>query len=244
MSWSPGLLFLFALDAVWVVSIFVAPFTIPPGTFADTVGRANVVDHWDLYAQPSFNWYAKIIYVIGDAECHQLASRSFILNGNQMPICARDTSLFLFGALGLFWAMLTPPERTVSGGIANAFPSRIQRWAHRIGMVKFTFLVVGLGLLPAAVDGFSELLSGGGYESWNGTRVLTGIPGGLVVGLLLGMMVKSIRQFGLEYRRYQALADPNAAKPPSRRDVPFPGNPTLRDVWKSFIYRRRAPGTR
>ncbi len=201
MSWSKVLLFLFGLNLVWVVSLFVAPFTIAPGTFAYTVGRANVVDHWDLYAQPSFNWYAKVIYVIGDAQCHQLWYRSLWLNGNQLPMDARMVSLYVFGEFGLLWAMAASPSSSASWGIANAFPARVRRWAERVGVERFAVLVVVLGILPVAVDGFTQLFSEvTHYESTNLTRVLTGIPGGLVSGLLLGVMVKSIRQFNLEYR--------------------------------------------
>ena len=202
MVWSRALFVLFLVAVWWTASIFLAPMTIAPGTFAYTEGRANAVDHWDLYAGPEFNWYAKVIYVLGDAECHQLWYRSLWINGNQMPVDARDTSLFIFGVIGLFWAMMTPASTSVSRGVVNAFPPRVRRWAFRIGPTWFALLVVGLGVLPVAVDGFTQLLTP--YESTNGTRVLTGIPGGLVVGLLVGMMLKAIRQTGLEVRALRA----------------------------------------
>ncbi len=201
MSWSKALLFLFVLDLVWVVSLFVAPFTIAPGTFAFTVGRANVVDHWDLYSQPSFNWFAKVIYTIGDAQCHQLWYRSLWLNGNQLPMDARMVSLYLFSVFGLLWAMVTPASASASRGIANAFPPRIRRWAEKVGVERFAVLIVFLGILPVGIDGFTQLFSAvTHYESTNLVRVLTGVPGGLIVGLLIGGMTKSIREFNIEYR--------------------------------------------
>src|SRR5881397_1062197 len=130
MKWSRALLFLFGLTVFWTGSLFVAPFTVAPGTFAFTEGGANVVDHWNLYQGAAFNWYAKVIYTVGDAQCHQLWYRSLWLNGNQLPIDARMTSLYLFGIFGLYWAMMTPPAPTASGGILNAFPQRVQRWAY------------------------------------------------------------------------------------------------------------------
>lgn len=208
MTWSRGLFVLFALNGVWIASLFLAPLTIAPGTFAFTVGGANTVDHWDLYSSPAFNWYAKIVYTIGDSQCHQLWFRSLWINGNQMPIDARMTSLYIFGAFGMFWAMMTPASMSVSRGVANAFPIRVRRWAERVGAVPFTAVVLVIGLLPVAVDGFTQLFSGGAYESTNITRILTGVPGGLVTGLLLGMMVKSLKQFNIEYAAVRAARGP------------------------------------
>ncbi len=218
MTWSRPLLFLFGLDMAWVMSLFLAPATIAPHTFAfRDEGRANIVDFWGLYSTDAFNWYAKVIYVIGDIECHQLASRSLWINGNQMPVCARDASLFLFGLFGMFWAMMTPAAITASAGIVNAFPPRIQRWARRIGPVRFTALVLVLGLLPIAVDGFVQLFQAyTQYESTNAMRILTGAPAGLVAGLLLGMMVKALKQFRIEHECARALASRAGIDAPPR----------------------------
>jgi len=201
MKWSKALLVMFVLTMFWVVSLFAAPLSIAPGTFAFTTGGANTVDHLNLYETPAFNWFAKVIYTVGDAQCHQLWYRSLWINGNQMPIDARMTSLYIFGVFGLFWAMMTPASQSASQGIANGFPPRIRRWAEKIGFEKFALLVVLAGLLPIGIDGFTQLFAVvTHYESTNATRILTGLPGGLVAGLLLGMMVKAIKQFDIEYR--------------------------------------------
>jgi uncharacterized membrane protein len=215
MRWSRALLVMFGITLFWVVSLFAAPLTLPPGAFAYTTGSANIVDHWDLYEQPSFNWFAKVIYTIGDAQCHQLWYRSLWINGNQLPIDARMTSLYIFGAFGLFWAMMTAPASSASQGIANAFPTRIRRWAEKVGVEKFALLVVLAGLLPIGIDGFTQLFQAvTHYESTNAMRILTGVPGGLVAGLLLGMMVKAIKQFDVEYRvmRTRASSMPSPDK--------------------------------
>jgi uncharacterized membrane protein len=201
MKWSRALLCLLGLTVFWTASLFIAPLTIAPGTFSFTEGGANAVDHWNLYAGSAFNGYAKVVYTVGDAQCHQLWYRSLWINGNQLPIDARMTSLYIFGIFGLFWAMMTPPAASASQGIANGFPDRIRRWAEKIGVEKFAVLIVFLGLLPVAVDGFTQLFQAvTHYESTNAVRILTGVPGGLVAGLLLGMMVKAIKQFDVEYR--------------------------------------------
>jgi uncharacterized membrane protein len=205
MTWSRALLVMFGLTLFWVVALFAAPLSIPAGTFAFTTGGANVVDHWNLYATPSFNWFAKVIYTVGDAQCHQIWGRSLWINGNQFPIDARMTSMYIFGAFGLFWAMMTAPAASASQGIANGFPGRIRRWAEEVGVEKFALLIVVLGLLPVGVDGFTQLFAAvTHYESTNPIRILTGVPSGLVAGLLLGMMVKAIKQFDVEYRGVRA----------------------------------------
>ena len=205
MKWSRALLILLGLTIFWTASLFIAPLTIAPNTFAFTLGGANVVDHWNLYQGAAFNWYAKVIYTVGDAQCHQLWYRSLWINGNQFPIDARMTSLYIFGAFGLFWAMMTQPAASASRGIANAFPPRIQRWAEKVGVEKFAVLVVFLGILPVGIDGFTQLFQAvTQYESTNAVRILTGVPGGLVAGLLLGMMVKAIKQFDIEFEAIRA----------------------------------------
>jgi len=207
MVWSRALFVLFLVAVWWTASIFLAPMTIAPGTFAYTEGRANAVDHWDLYAGPEFNWYAKVIYVLGDAECHQLWYRSLWINGNQMPVDARDTSIYLFATFGLFWAMMTPASLSVSQGIVNAFPPKVRAWARRVGPLWFAVSAVALGLAPVAVDGTVQLFQAWThYESTNPVRVVTGIPCGLVAGLLLGTVVKSISLVGREAREMRRLA--------------------------------------
>ena len=201
MTWSKGLFALWIIVLAWTVSLFAAPLTIAPGTFAWTIGGANTIDHWDLYQTPAFNGFARVVYVVGDAQCHQMWTRSLWIHGNQMPIDARMTSLYIFSVFGLFWAMMTPPSPSTSVGIANAFPERVRRWAGKIGYERFAFLVVALGLLPVALDGTIQLFASvTHYESTNAMRVLTGVSGGLAVGLLLGMMIKSIKAFEVQYR--------------------------------------------
>ncbi len=205
MRWSKALLVMLGLNAFWVAALFAAPLTIAPGTFAFKTGGANVVDHWDLYAAPQFNWFAKVIYTVGDAQCHQMDTRSLWINGNQLPIDSRMTSMYIFGAFGLFWAMMTAPAASASQGIANGFPGRIRGWAEKVGVEKFALLIVFLGLLPVGVDGFTQLFAAvTHYESTNPIRILTGVPSGLVAGLLLGMMMKAIKQFDVEYRGVRA----------------------------------------
>jgi len=68
-------------------------------------------------------------------------------------------------------------------------------------------IIVVVGLLPVAIDGFTQLFSDvTHYESTNVLRILTGIPGGFVGGLLVGAMLISIRQFSADIAVLRARA--------------------------------------
>jgi uncharacterized membrane protein len=134
-----------------------------------------------------------------------MAARTIVLNGNQMPMDARMTSIYAFANFGLLSAMFAAPSTSIGQGVVNALPKRLAAWGRRhLGPVLFAAIVVTLGILPVAVDGFVQLLTP--YESTNVTRVLTGIPTGWVGGLLVGVMLTSIRQVGIESAALRARA--------------------------------------
>lgn len=191
------------LSLVWTVSNFVAPFTVPPGAAAGLDGRANIIDNGARY--DGYPVFPRAIYYIGDAQCHQLSYRSLWLNGNQMPMDARMESIYLFANFGLLAAAFATPSTSVAQGVVNALPKRVQAWGRStLGPSLFAGVIVFLGILPVAVDGFAQLLLP--YESTNATRVLTGIPTGWVAGLLVGVMMTSIRQVDLETAALRARA--------------------------------------
>jgi len=141
----PTLLTLLAL--VWILLLFLAPLMEPPNSvYLGNDGKVNVMDNKGYIEAHIHNSLARAVYLLGDFMCHQHADRSFFINGNQMPYCARCTGMFLglaFGALiGLFFRV-------------------------RIGILLY-FLVV----LPMGLDGFIQLLTS--YESTNLIRIITG----------------------------------------------------------------------
>lgn len=197
---------LFAVSLVWTASQFIVPYTLPAGRAVGLDGTANAVDNAEVY--DSFWFYPRIIYLIGDAQCHQIATRSLFLNGNQMPMDARMTSIYAFANVGLLSAMFAVPSTSVAQGIINTLPNRWRAWGRaHLGPSKFAALIVLLGILPVAVDGFYQLFQQWThYESTNLTRVLTGIPTGWVSGVLVGVIATSIRQVDLEMAALRARA--------------------------------------
>ncbi len=173
---------------------------VAPGSFVHQVGGANLVDHENIWE--TFPLYARVVYTIGDAQCHQLWYRSFMLNGNQMPIDQRMTSMYLFANLGLLAAIFARPSTSTGQVMLNALPEFLRRRLWKFGPDRAGALVLVLGLIPMAIDGFTQL--SGRYESTPLARVLTGGLAGFVGGLLVGAMLVTIRQFSLEMQRMYA----------------------------------------
>ena len=189
------------LSVAYSVSNVLAPYAVPPGSAVGLDGAANRVDHAGLYT--TFGIYPEVVYYIGDAQCHQIETRTILLNGNQMPMDARMSSIYLWANVGLLSAVFANPSTSVSQGLVNAVPKRLQPWFRKhLGVNATATLIVVLGLLPVAADGFLQLLTP--YESTNVKRFLTGIPTGWVAGLLVGVMMTSIRQVDLETRAMRA----------------------------------------
>src|SRR5207245_10065 len=124
LTWSRALFAVLVLNVVWTASLFVCPYLVHPGSFptsdvASQVGGANLVDHENIWA--TFPIYPRIIYTIGDAQCHQLPYRTFWLNGNEMPIDERMTSMYVFANLGLIAAIFARPSTSTGQVMLNAF---------------------------------------------------------------------------------------------------------------------------
>ena len=148
-----------ALTSVWLALVMLSPYMVPADTLVDLSGRVGGHENEDQYRDLGAVPHA--VYWIGDAECHQIANRSYSLNGNQMPFCARDLGLFVGIALGF--------------GFASFFRRKIPP------------LFVIVGLIPIAVDGGVQAVTA--YESNNLLRLTTGLVAGCVLSLLLAHFV-------------------------------------------------------
>ena len=140
---SLSLLFLAAL-------LIIAPYLEPPGTiYLGNNGKANTIDHQAEINNLS-NPVARAVYYFGDWECHQHADRSFFLHNNQMPVCARCTSIFLFIGLTAFFLVFF--------------------------RIRMSFLLIVLLIVPMGLDGTIQLITP--YESTNLIRFITGALAG------------------------------------------------------------------
>ena len=103
---------------------------------------------------------------MGSAVCHQMAERSFIYDGMQMPLCARCTGIYT----GVFFAFcfFFLKKRITEG---NSF-SLVQA------------ILTGLAILPVGIDGVGSYL--GFWESSQLMRIFSGsLVGAVVPGFLL-----------------------------------------------------------
>lgn len=98
--------------------------------------------------------------------CHRKPERSFHYKNHQFPVCARCTGFYI-----------------------TLFAYFIYAYFHYVHY-NFTLILFAVILLvPAAVDGFTQLI--GKRESNNTLRLITGLMG----GLSLGIIVKAVKWF-------------------------------------------------
>jgi uncharacterized membrane protein len=108
----------------------------------------------------------KMVYYLGDLNCHQRSDRSYEYNGNQMPFCARDVGIFVGLALGFIFALGRK--------------------------VELTLPLVILSLVPIGLDGTIQLFTE--YESTNIKRIVTGLIAGFVTGIALKIIADSLER--------------------------------------------------
>ena len=158
---------------VVVLLLIIAPFTEPPGTFRDLDGTVGVMDHIDLWS--SVNLLAGAAYAFGDMFCHQILSRSFILNGSQVAICVRDLATMAGMVAGLFAMNLISEE------------TKKER--------RFLFAAVLL-LVPAVIDWTVQFATG--FDSAV-LRVITGTLLGVAFAMFIELLIQ--RMFNTAFEK-------------------------------------------
>ncbi len=142
-----------------LLAMLIAPLTLPADSIGGLDGSIGRLDHGeDLDYVP---WPQRAVYLLGDINCHQQADRSFELNGNQMPFCARDVGILSGAVMGL---------------AAFVLLGRKVPWAWLLVL-----------LVPMAVDGVVQAVTD--YESGNVLRFITGAIAGLAAGYGAGMLI-------------------------------------------------------
>ncbi len=173
--------------AFWFVGNIISPYLAPAGTIhLGEDGLTGIVptgeDNGGQIGQIE-NSFARSIYHAGDGNCHQHASRSFFLNDNQMPFCARCTAIFFGIVVGVAILMFLIVELNIWGLL--------------------------LGLMPMGLDGGIQLISqnlyasgtiGFFYESTNLMRFITGSIAGIAAGLALGYIISEIGHMAMVRR--------------------------------------------
>lgn len=119
--------------------------------------------------------------------CAQLASHSFYPGGSRLPLCARNTGIYL----GFFVTLIT----LYATGRGRA--QRLPRWS--------VVVVLACGIAAMAVDGFNSLLldlyQPHLYQPNNLLRLATGLAAGLAMALLFMPMLNRLIWRGYNERR-------------------------------------------
>lgn len=145
--------------AALLLSVLIAPMTLSKGSVPELEGHIGSVENWEELQE--LPWPQRAVYLIGDVNCHQQADRSYELNENQLPICARDVGLLFGMVLGLAFFMRT----------RRALP----------------WLWLALLLVPMALDGGLQAVTS--YESNNLIRTVTGALAGIAIGYGAGILI-------------------------------------------------------
>lgn len=155
----------FIIFLIWSLLQFIAPFSLQGNSVEDLSGSVGLHDNKELIENMPFPW--NNIYSCGDSMCHQISSRSFFINGNQMPFCSRCTAIWIGVAIGLGFMFF-----------------------YKIDLdEKLIFLII-IGLVPIGIDGIGQTLKF--WESTNFIRLATGLLTGTVCGLAIGYIIDEI----------------------------------------------------
>ncbi len=179
-------LILLILALFYTASLFIVPLTLEPGTVEGLDGAANRVVYMELWKE--LPTYHAAVYTFSDFNCHQMHERSYYLNGNQMPVCARCVGIFIGLTLGFFAMMFITPRKDYKDMLMSLIPMETEQ----LSQMKKRLLMITAGaamLSPMAADGFIQLLSD--YESNNPMRTVTGILGGVVFSLFMSALLVS-----------------------------------------------------
>lgn len=189
---------MFILGLILVLSIFIAPATMEPGTVRHLDARANAMDYQDEWKELSP--FHAVVYSFGDFNCHQKEDRTIIINDNQMPVCARDTGIFI----GVLFGAAILARAVVDDSPAHTFLSILPRKFKELKFVRkrpglTTAVLLLLMIVPTGLDGGIQLFStmgilpfGLSYESTNPTRLITGFPMGIAAGSLMTMLIMTL----------------------------------------------------
>jgi uncharacterized membrane protein len=151
-----------SLTGIWTLLILTSPLILSNGETGDLNGSVGIYDNKEVIQE--MNPLSRLVYYLGDLNCHQLSHRSYEYNDNQMPFCARDVGIFAGLTFGFIFGL-----------------------GRRIELI---LPMIILALTPIGLDGTIQLFTD--YESTNIRRVITGLTAGIVTGISLKIIADSL----------------------------------------------------
>jgi len=113
-----------------------------------------------------------LFHAIGYGLCHQLPERSFFAAGHQLPVCARDTGIYLGFAVGLI---------TLAVIAKGGKPTRLPHWP-----VVLMALLLVVAMLADGLTSYALI-----RESNNDLRLFTGLGTGWALAVFLVPMLNT-----------------------------------------------------
>jgi uncharacterized membrane protein len=158
---------LFLLFFIWILLQFLATIALPYQSVNNLDGNTGLIDNQEKLNNMTSPWNS--IYGCGDILCHQKVDRSFSINGNEMPFCARCTAIWLGIAIGLGFIVF-----------------------YKINLDEKFIILMFICLFPIGIDGFGQLF--GLWESNNIIRLITGLLVGIISGIASGIIVDEVNE--------------------------------------------------
>ena len=165
---------IFLLFFIWILLQFLAPIALPYKSVSELDGTTGFIDNQEKINNMTAPWDS--IYGCGDRLCHQKEDRSFSINGNEMPFCARCTAIWLGLVIGLGFMIF-----------------------YKINLDEKFIILIFIGLFPIGIDSFGQLFRL--WESNNIIRVITGVLTGFICGLAIGIIIDEFRDIFISRKK-------------------------------------------
>jgi len=120
-----------------------------------------------------------ILFDLGGTVCHQIADRSFFVEGVQLPLCIRCSAIHF----SLWYAFAT--TLICSGS-----------WINHVSQSTVRIILIG-SLAPVAIDIAWQIW--GNFLGDNDLRFFTGLLAGVGIGLFMAKTIASLKQEGSTY---------------------------------------------
>ncbi len=180
---------LFIIVLFYTVSLFIVPLTLEPGTVEGLEGAANQIVH--SHEWEDLPYYHRAIYLFSDLNCHQNHERSYSLNGNQMPVCARDVGIFIGFSFGFLLMSFIRGARDLKDTLLDVM--NLDTEMKEMNKTIILFVVGAILALPLILDGSIQLVTD--YESFNAFRTFTGLLFGFGFSVFISGMILSSSSF-------------------------------------------------
>ena len=184
---------MFIICFIWASIFFIVPAMLPADSVDlgddGVVGKEPFMEDNQQQIEDINNSFAEAIYNFGDSSCHQLNHRSLFINGNQMPLCARDIGIYVGFAIGAL--------------IVTFFAVEMRMW-----------WILG-SLVPIGIDGLTQMFTS--YESTNPIRLITGGLAGIMTTMIMGIMIYEIYLTGKYKKQHQQMHEQLAESPPPKK---------------------------